>query len=77
MAWTPNEDDIRNVEKTREFCKERGIGPGFRFDDKKDGLSVFSRIGATGRMICHPVGEPDMQSSWAMKPEDFAERYLA
>jgi len=69
---TDRDECIRKCEETREFLRKRGIRPGFVFDTNK----VFSRIGRTGYMICHPAGEPDMQSSWAMKPEDFVKRYI-
>lgn len=74
--WQPSEEDIRNCQRTREFLAARGIHPGHRFKDKRDGPCVFSRIGATGKMVCHPEGEPDMQSSWVWSPEDFAKHVL-
>lgn len=69
-------DDEAAIQKAEQFCRERGINPGFRFVDSASGPSVFSRIGGTGRLICHPEDEPDMQSSWAMTPEAFAKAYL-
>ena len=68
--------DSDAIRKTEQFCREHGIRPGYRMHDKEDGPSVFSRISGTGHMICHPEGEPDTQSSWAMKPEDFEKHYL-
>lgn len=68
--------DSDAIRKAEEFCRQHGIYRGYRMMDEEDGPSVFSRIGGTGRLICHPVGEPDMQSSWAMTPEDFKKRYL-
>ena len=59
----------------QEMFKLYGIGPGYRFDDR--GVpSVLARAGGTGMVICHPVGEPSMQDSWSMKPEDFVRHYL-
>ena len=66
---------IRKEQETEAFLRKHGIQPGLKFDDNGT-PSVFSRIGYTGMMICHPEGEPDMQSSWAMRPEAFAKRYL-
>lgn len=68
--------DSDGIRKAEDFCRKRGIFPGYRMMDVDDGECEFSRIGGTGRLICHPVGESDMQSSWAMTPEDFAKRYL-
>lgn len=68
--------DSDTIRQAEDFCRRHGIYPGYRMMDAEDGPSVFSRIGGTGRLICHPEGEPDMQSSWAMTPEDFAKRYL-
>jgi hypothetical protein len=68
--------DSEAIRKAENFCQKHGIHPGYRMMDKRDGLCEFSRIGGTGRLICHPVGEPDMQSSWAMTPEDFEKHYL-
>jgi len=66
-------DDHRNYKEAEEFCRQRGIAPGYKFEDKKEGPCVFGRISGTGHLICHPEGEPDMQSSWAWTPEKFAE----
>ncbi len=74
--WQSSEQDKADLQKTEEFCAARGIRPGYRFEDKTDGTCVFSRIGATGRMICHLVGDPDMQSSWAWTLEAFAKHAL-
>lgn len=62
--------DEEAVRKAEEFCRKHNIKPGYRMHDMEDGLSVFSRISGTGHLICHPVGEPDIQSSWAMTPEN-------
>ncbi len=35
----------------------------------------FSRIGGTGKAIIHPQGEPDMQSSMAVDPNDLKSYY--
>jgi len=42
--------------------------PGRIYLDSSGGFGEFSRIGGTGLAICHPPGEPDMQSSWAIDP---------
>jgi uncharacterized protein (UPF0179 family) len=63
-----------NLQKTKEFCAARGLYGGYRYRAMVRGRvrdCVFSRIGGTGWMICHEVGEPDMQSSWAVSPEEF------
>jgi len=36
---------------------------------KAGDFAEFSRIGGTGLAIFHPPDEPDMQSSFAIKPE--------
>lgn len=36
---------------------------------KAGDFAEFSRVGGTGMAIFHPPGEPDMQSSFAIKPE--------
>lgn len=69
------EDQIA-VKAAEEFCQKHQITPGHTFNDPQDGPSVFSGISITGHLICHPVDEPDMQSSWVLKPEAFAKRYL-
>ena len=33
----------------------------------------FSHVGGTGLMIVHPPGEPDMQSTFAIKPTEQVE----
>jgi len=43
--------------------------PGRIYLDDTGSFGEFSRIGGTGWAVCHPPGEPDMQSSWAIKPE--------
>lgn len=63
-----------DYESTKAFLSERGIRPGTRFRTEVRGRvrdCVFSRIGATGWMVCHEEGEPDMQSCWLVKPEQF------
>ena len=65
-----------DYESTASFLSKRGIRPGHRYRSEIRGRvrdCVFSRIGGTGWMICHEVGEPDMQSSWAVKPEQFVD----
>ena len=62
-------------DESEDFCRKHGVKEGDIFDHPQDGHVVFSRIGGTGMMICHPEGEPDTQSSWAMAPADFAGRY--
>jgi hypothetical protein len=36
---------------------------------KAGDFAQFSRIGGTGLAVCHPYGEPDMQSCFAIDPE--------
>lgn len=67
--------DKQLVSQAEAFCRLHKIAPGFQFNDHGT-PSQFSRIGGTGMLICHPVGEPDMQSSWAMRPDDFYKSYL-
>jgi len=74
--WQPSEEDQRSYAQAEKILVQHGIRPGYRYKDEREGPSVYSRLGATGKMVCHPEGEPDMQSSWLMKPEDFIERYL-
>lgn len=74
MEWT--EDDHKRLQAAEQLCRRRGIRPGFRMMDASDGPSVLSRVSGTGYLICHPEGDPDMQSSWAMTPEEFEKRYL-
>ena len=65
---------IRACDQTTAILRQHGVYPGHRFEAEIRGrvrTCVFSRIGRTGRMICHEEGEPDMQSSWAWKTEDF------
>lgn len=67
------------VEGTQEFCRQHKIRPGMRFRAEIRGRErdcVFSRIGATGWMICHEEGEPDMQSCWAVEPEQFLKDWI-
>jgi hypothetical protein len=64
---------------TEAFLRKVGVHPGYRYETEIRGRvrqCVFSRIGATGWMICHEVGEPDMQSSWAISPREFADKVL-
>jgi len=68
--------DEHAVVKAHAFLESFGITIGYKFNDPDDGASVLSGIGVTGKLICHPVGEPDMQSSWVMSPEAFAGRYF-
>lgn len=68
-----------DYQSTEAFLSKRGICPGTRYRTEIGGRvrdCVFSRIGGTGWMICHEVGEPDMQSSWGVKPEQFVEERL-
>lgn len=68
-----------DYQSTEAFLIKRGIRPGTRFRTEVRGRvrdCVFSRIGGTGYMICHEVGEPDMQSCWGVKPEQFIEERL-
>ena len=44
-----------------------------RIDLSKGEELIFSRIGGTGYYIVHPPGEPDMQSSYALKPDYLVE----
>ena len=49
-------------------------GQTYRFSDKPTTeVFEFSGVGSTGLMIVHPPGEPDMQSSWCLKPDDEVE----
>jgi hypothetical protein len=41
---------------------------------RRQEFAEFSRIGGTGMAIFHPPGEPDMQSSFAIDPEEWVER---
>jgi hypothetical protein len=68
-------EDKQAVSQAEAFCRLHKIQPGFQFDDHGT-LSQFSRIGGTGMLICHPVGEPDTQSSWAMSADNFYKSYL-
>ena len=71
---------VRKCEETRAILSSRGIRPGYRYKADIRGRvrdCVFSRIGGTGYMICHEEGEPDMQSSWAVLPEQFLKELLA
>ena len=68
--------DKISFEETEKFCQEHGIHPGLRIEDKTAGPSVFGWISDLGFMICHTLGEPNIQSSWAMTPEVFARHYL-
>ena len=73
------QNDRVNRQKTREFCAAHGFHPGMRYRAIVRGRvrnCVFSRIGGTGWMICHEVGEPDMQSSWAVAPETFLKELI-
>ncbi len=63
-------------EKVAVFLAKHGVLPGHEYEDPQQGTCVFSRIGGTGKMICHPKGEPDMQSSWAMHADTFVRKYL-
>lgn len=81
LGWL--EEAMSDVEKLEReaaplsafvYCKAKGLQPGYLFSEEGvAGLSVFSRISNTGKLICHPRGEPDMQSSWAWTPEQFEE----
>ena len=73
------QNDQVNYGATQSFCASRGIHPGKRFRAEIRGRirsCVFSRIGATGYMICHEEGEPDMQSSWTWSPEDYIRKTI-
>lgn len=73
-----NSDKV-SVETTMAFCQSQGLYEEKRFQAEIRGrvrTCVFSRIGGTGRLICHEEGEPDMQSSWAWTPETFLEKSL-
>ena len=58
------------------FLAKHGVLRGHEFEDPQEGTCVFSRLGGTGMMICHPKGEPDMQSSWAVYADVFVRKYL-
>ena len=63
-------------ERVELFLAKHGVLAGHEFEDKDEGSSVFAYVGKTGMMICHPVGEPDTQSSWAIHADVFVRKYL-
>jgi len=54
------------------LARDMKVGRQYHLKDGK--IVEFSRVGPMGDMIVHPPGEPDMQSSLAIKPtEEVAE----
>lgn len=53
-----------------EMMRIEDLVPGRIYRMRTGDLATFSRIGATGLAIFHPPGESDMQSSFAIAPED-------
>jgi len=68
-------DDKQAIRAAEAFCRLHKIQHGFVFDDRGT-PSEFSRVGGTGMLVCHPVGEPDMQSNWAMTTDNFYKNFL-
>jgi hypothetical protein len=60
---------MRTLQQTvpKESLVPGGVYRLYHKGKKEAELAVFSRIGGTGCPIFHPLGEPDMQSSFALQ----------